>query len=235
MIPAYNEAAVIDATLEAVDAWAVAKGFGYEILVVDDGSSDRTAAIVEATAGRRPAVRLLRAPHGGKGAAVRAGMLDARGAWILFMDADHATRIDQFDRFEPALREGAAVVIGSRRIAGAAIERHQPRLRELLGRGFTQLSNLIVGVGVADFTCGFKCFERTAARRIFALQRLTGWGFDAEILFIARRLGYRVVQVPVTWADAGATRVRLGRDVVGSLRELLTIRLGWLRGWYPRT
>ena len=234
MIPAYNEAAVIGATLEAVDAYARAKGVGYEIVVVDDGSTDRTREVVGAVAAQRSAVRLLAAPHGGKGAAVRAGMLDARGTWILFMDADHATRIEQFDRFEPMLRDGAAVVIGSRRIPGAAIRRHQPRLRETLGRGFTRLSNLIVGVDVPDFTCGFKCFEQAAARRIFALQRLTGWGFDAEILFIAQRLGYRIAQVPVTWADAGATRVRLGRDVLGSLRELLTIRVGWLCGWYPR-
>ncbi len=235
VIPAYNEAKVIGATLEEVAAHLTARGLSHEIVVVDDGSTDDTTAVVGAAAARLPAVRLVRAAHGGKGAAVRRGMLDAQGTWLLFMDADHATRIQQFDRFEPVLRRGAPVAIGSRRISGAAIDRHQPRLREALGWVFTRISNLIVGVGVSDFTCGFKCFAREPARRIFALQRLAGWGFDAEILFIARRLGYPIAEVPVVWADGGATKVRLGRDVLGSFSELLAIRAGWLRGWYPRT
>ena len=161
-------------------------------------------------------------------------MLAARGAWVLFMDADSSTPIEEWKKFEPYLRQGYEVVIGSRKMPGAAIRVRQPRLRETLGVVFTQLSNLLVGGSVSDFTCGFKCFQLDAARRIFALQRLEGWGFDAEILFIARRLGHRIQEIPVTWAAAETTKVRMLRDGLRSFAELLTIRFEACRGRYPR-
>lgn len=234
VIPAYNEEAVLAATLEDVIDHLTTAGVSHEVIVADDGSTDRTAEIVAGTARSMSSIRLLPGAHRGKGAAVKRGMLEARGAWVLFMDADSSTPIEEWKKFEPLLEQGCEVVIGSRRIPGAAIKVHQPRLRETLGVVFTQLSNLLVGGSVSDFTCGFKCFQRAAALRIFALQRLDGWGFDAEILFIARRLGHRIREVPVVWTAAETTKVRMLRDGLRSFTELLTIRLGACRGWYPR-
>jgi dolichyl-phosphate beta-glucosyltransferase len=234
VIPAYNEEKVIAQTLEAVTGYFEQAHVPHEILVVDDGSTDRTAETVARLATRLP-VRLLRGPHRGKGAAVKLGMLDARGGLVLFTDADLSTPIAEWEKFAPWLRDGYDVVIGSRKVGGAEIRVHQPWLRETLGKGFTWLTNLLLGTSASDITCGFKCFAAPAARRAFALQRLDGWGFDAEILFIARRLGLRIREVPVVWTDDAATKVRLGRDVAWSLLELLAVRVGAWQGHYPRT
>ena len=232
VIPAYNEEAAIAHAVETVHEYLASLDVRHEIVVVDDGSTDGTAALATALARRLP-VRLLAGPHRGKGAAVKLGVLEARGDAVLFMDADLSTPITEWPKFEPWLREGYDVVIGSRKMPGADVRVHQPALREALGRGFTWLSNVILGSSVSDITCGFKCFASAAARRVFALQRLDGWGFDAENLFVAKRLGLRIKEVPVVWTHDGATKVRLGRDVLRSFLELCAIRLGSWRGHYP--
>jgi glycosyltransferase involved in cell wall biosynthesis len=231
VIPAYNEEAGIALAVETVHAYLAGIDVAHEIVVVDDGSRDATAAIVTALARDLP-VRLLAGRHRGKGAAVKLGMLEARGDAVLFMDADLSTPITEWPKFAPWLREGYDVVIGSRKMPGADVRVRQPPLREALGRGFTWLSNVLLGSSVSDITCGFKCYARTAAQRVFALQRLDGWGFDAENLFVAKRLGMRIKQVPVVWTDDTSTKVRLGRDVLRSLLDLCTIRLGSWRGHY---
>lgn len=236
VIPAYNEEAIISETIGAVSRYLTGQGLRHEILVVDDGSMDRTVERVLAASAQWPSVRLLRSGHRGKGGAVKLGMRESRGAYVLFMDADQSTRIDaEWEKFRLFLQEGYELVIGSRKMPGAQVTVHQPRLREVLGTGFTWLTNLLVGVRVSDITCGFKAFQGPAARTIVGLQRMDGWGFDAELLFIARRLGYRIKEVPVRWADDAATKVKLLRDTVDSLRELLTIRIGGWRGWYRPT
>ncbi len=232
VIPAYNEAAVIAPTLEAIDAYLTRAQLTHEIIVVDDGSLDRTVAVVRGLSGTQPALRLLDAPHQGKGAAIKQGVLAATGRYLLFLDADHSTRIEEIQKCLPWLRQGCEVVIGSRKMPGAVIRVHQPPLRELMGRGFTWVSNALLGVRVTDFTCGFKCFQTGVAQRLFRLQRIGGWGFDAEVLFLAKRGGYRIKEVPVAWANDPGTKVRLLRDTVGSFLELLQIRLGDWRGWY---
>ena len=234
VIPAYNEASVIRETVEAVERHLNASRITREILVVDDGSTDRTVEIVRALIRELPSVRLLQSGHAGKGGAVKRGMLEATGAAILFMDADHSTRIQEWEHFAPWVRDGYEVIIGSRRMAGAQVKVHQPPLREAMGKVFTWVTNTMLTTQVTDITCGFKCFQAEAAHRIFGLQRMTGWGFDAEILFIARRMGYRLKEVPVVWADDAATKVRLTTDALRSLKELFQIRLGAWLGWYPR-
>jgi dolichyl-phosphate beta-glucosyltransferase len=234
VIPAYNEEAVIGSTVEAIAQYLADSQIRHEILLVDDGSTDRTPEIVRELAQGIPSVRMLQSGHLGKGGAVKRGMLEAQGAHLLFMDADHSTPIQQWEKCAPWLRDGYEVVIGSRKMPGADVKVHQPLLREAMGKVFTWLTNAILTVRITDITCGFKCFQAEAARQIFQLQRMNGWGFDAEILFIARRRGYRIKEVPVAWADDARTKVRLVKDAAGSLQELIGIRLGGWRGWYPR-
>jgi len=233
VVPAYNEEAVITVTLEAVAAHFARQQTPYEVLVVDDGSVDRTTHLVREVARPNPCIRLLESPHRGKGAAIKRGVLEATGRYLVFMDADHATRIEEWDKCVPWLYKGFPVVIGSRKMPGADVQQHQPPLREAMGKVFTWLTNVLLATNVSDITCGFKCFHTEAARKIFSLQRIEGWGFDAEILFITRRLGYRIKEVPVTWRDDPRTKVRLLRDTIRSFSELLSIRRGAWRGWYP--
>lgn len=232
VIPAYNEEAVIRSTVEDVDRYFSERRVTHEIVVVDDGSTDRTVELVRDAARRIPGVRLLASRHAGKGQAVKQGMLGAAGSQILFMDADSSTRIQEWGKFSPWIRDGYEVVIGSRKMPGAMVTRHQPPLREAMGKVFTWLTNTLLAARVTDITCGFKCFRADAARDLFALQRMDGWGFDAEILFLARRSGYRIKEVPVVWADDASTKVRLVSDAMRSLKELMQIRLGAWRGWY---
>ena len=161
-------------------------------------------------------------------------MLRASGDLIIFLDIDLATPLTFIEPCVARLRGNADVVIGSRRTAEALIARHQARLRELLGRGFSLLSRIVTGTQVSDFTCGFKGFRRDAAQAVFSRQRVRNWSFDAEVLFLAARLGLRVEELPVVWTDDTRTKVRLGRDIFGSLAGLFTIRLNHLLGRYRR-
>ena len=235
VIPAWNEASIIEATSRKVLAYLDTHIRDGELLIADDGSTDATPLLVERLIHEDARVRLLRLAHGGKGRAVKAGMLTARGAFILFMDADDSTPIDEMDRFWPALWEGWDVVIGSRKMPGALISRRQPWLREQMGKVFTWLTNALVTRNLSDITCGFKCFSRDSAQAVFGRQRLDGWGFDAEILFLAQQLGYRIREVPVRWMNAQKTNVRLGSDAWRSFKELLAIRRHAQRGLYRLT
>lgn len=234
VIPAYDEAPRLPATLAAVAGHVRSRELDAEILVVDDGSRDATADVARRHgADHALALRVLgHAPNRGKGYAVRVGMLAARGDAVLLTDADLSVPLDHLDAFRERLAAGADAVIGSRRIAGARIAVHQPPQREWLGGVFRGLAAFAVAPGTSDFTCGFKLFTREAARAVFARQRLWGWGYDVEILFLARRLGLRVAEAPVTWSDDRRSRVRLWRDVPRSLADLARIRWNALRGRY---
>ncbi len=233
VIPVYNEEKRLGPPLEDVLAYLTRLGKPWEVVVVDDGSSDGTVALVRARAASEPRLRLVSlGKNRGKGAAVREGMLAAAGRIRLFRDADSSTPMDELPRFLAEFERGADVVIGSRRVTGATVVRHQPKLREWLGRGFTLLSRALLVWEVRDFTCGFKAFTGEAAEAVFSRQTLERWSFDGEILVIAHKLGLRIAQVGVRWTDEAGSKVRLLRDVVGSFRELLLILARRARGVY---
>lgn len=226
VIPAYNEAVDLDETLRTVTAYLAGQRCAWELIVVDDGSTDATADIIARHAAETPALRPLRnSPNIGKGASVKRGMLAAAGQFVFFMDADLSVPIDELGGALATLRAGDDdVLIGSRRAAGARIERHQPRLRELLGFGFTGLTRVLLYPAICDFTCGFKGFRREAAAALFRRQQCMDWAFDAEILYLARLSGMRVRQYPVRWSHQKNSRVRFPRDIYRTLISLARIR-----------
>lgn len=235
VIPAYNEGPRIESAITATAQYLAMLPLSWELIVVNDGSRDDTQAGAERAAHTLAAyrIRVLQHPRNlGKGAAVRTGVLASAGQFVLFCDADGATPMDELAKFLPALQTGADVVAGSRRIAGAQVRRHQPRFREFAGCLYTWLANLALGTRVSDFTCGFKALRRPAAQAIFSRMCITRWSFDAELFFLARRLGFRTVEVAVTWADQPQTKVRIVRDAVTSFAELLVIRGRALAGAY---
>lgn len=225
IVPAYNEEDKIAATLQAIiDAMHAQKEDPFEIIVVDDGSTDRTAQLAEESAQKNAEIRVLRhKKNAGKGAAVRTGILASKGKYVLFLDVDLSTHPSAWVPFKVALAEGADLAIGSRRTAGAEVLAHQSWLREKLGQVFTVLTAVLL-VKVSDVTCGFKAFRGEVARDLFSRQKIDGWSFDAEILYLAKRAGYRIQEIPVSWRDDPQTKVRLFHAVFGSLFDLLRIR-----------
>ncbi len=224
VIPAYNEARRLPPYLDEVVAHFEGRAEPYEVIVVDDGSTDGTPEVVEA--GRRPSVRVLRlGRNSGKGAAVRAGMLAARGAYRLFTDADGATPIAELKRLEPALAGGADVVIGSRELVDRAVTVAARAHRVAAGRVFNWLVARLGLRGVADSPCGFKAFTARAAERLFGGLRTRGFGFDVELLLTAQAAGYRIVEVAVNWADQAGSKVGVLRHGPGMLWEIVTARL----------
>lgn len=234
VIPLYNEAHRLGKTFEALARFAAFPwSTPFEVVFVNDGSRDETARMVQDFATRFPNVRLVSHQHNrGKGAAVKTGMLAARGVWRLFLDADMATDLSEFQKFLRFFGAGASVVIGNRRIDGAEVLIHQSWIRETMGGVYTALANLFTRAGVSDFTCGFKCFSADAAQAIFSRSEIARWSYDAEILFLAHRLGYAIQEVPVVWRNDGATRVRLWKDTPRAFFDLLLIRVLALRGRY---
>src|SRR5204863_3316665 len=173
--------------------------YSYEYVIVDDGSSDGTPGMARDYFGSGPNVRLIESsPNRGKGHAVKVGMLAARGKIILFMDADLSTPPSEVERIQPWFEKGYKIVIGSRKMSGARITHHQPLWRESLGKVFTWLTNTIATNGLSDITCGFKAFTHDAAQTLFSRSVIDDWSFDAEVLFVAQRMGYRIKEVPVT-------------------------------------
>ncbi len=235
IIPAYNEQQRLPATLEAVWNYLRARRpGGFEILVVDDGSQDSTARVAEQFSRGRPEVRLLQNPgNRGKGYSVRHGMLEAQGEWALFTDADLSAPIQELDKLlEAARREQAAVAIGSRALDRSLIRVRQPRPREWAGRIFNRLVRLVVGLPFRDTQCGFKLFRRDAARAVFSRQQIERFGFDVEVLFLAEKLGFKTIEVPVRWDHAEGTRVSMWRDSVNMFLDLVRVRRRWRRGLY---
>ena len=234
VVPAYNEESRLSATLERIAAWLRSSPYAdAEILVVDDGSKDSTAKVVECFAARDCRFRLLKNPgNRGKGYAVRHGMLEAKGPWILFTDADLSTPIEELPKLvDAAERAGAAVAIGSRALNRSLIGVRQQRWRELSGIFFNRVMRLITGLPFADTQCGFKLYRRDAAERIFPLQKIDGFGFDVEDLFIAKKLGYGIEEVPVRWNNVEGTKVST-LSGLKSFADLAAIRWNGLTGQY---
>jgi dolichyl-phosphate beta-glucosyltransferase len=225
VIPTYNRASRIAASLETVLSYLAAQPFTAEIVVVDDGSSDGTAAAARAAlAGRLPHRVLGREKNLGKGASVREGVLAAAGEVILFCDDDLSTPIDELDKALAALEAGADVVIGSRALPGSDIRVRQRRPREWMGKAFNLLVRLFVLKGYRDTQCGFKAFRRGPAKDIFGSLRTPGFGFDVEVLVLCRERGYRVAEIPVAWCDVRPSRVRMFKGSWGMIKDLRRIR-----------
>lgn len=233
VVPAYNEEDCIQKTIERVETFLRSKPFDFEIIVVDDGSADKTAEIVENLCGGNERIRLIRnETNKGKGFAVKKGILSACGDYTLFMDADFSTPIEEFDKFQRNLENGSLVVIGSRREKESDIKVPQSWYRVLMGQGFTLLSRFLVAPTIHDFTCGFKCFESSIAKEIFGKQRLNDWSFDAEILHIAYKKEIKITQVPVCWENRPNSKVRIISSVIRSLWGLLRIMINSSLGKY---
>jgi glycosyltransferase involved in cell wall biosynthesis len=234
VIPAYNEERRLPKTLDSIFAYLQERPYRAEVLVVDDGSSDRTRELVGASQGRYPALRLV--PNGGnrgKGFSVRHGMLEARGEIALFTDADLSTPIEEADKLLAAIRdEGYAAAIGSRAVDRSLIEVHQSATREQAGIFFNRMVRWILGIEFSDTQCGFKAFRTARARVVFEQQRAQRFGFDPEILFLAKRHGLRVAEIPVRWSHDSATKVNVAGDGLQMFFELLRIRWNALRGRY---
>ncbi len=235
VVPAFNEAACLGGSLAAMAGYLAEQDYGSEIVVVDDGSQDGTSEVARDAAMRLPTpLRLVRYERNrGKGFALRVGFGQARGARILFADADLSTPITEAGRLLAALDEGFDAAIGTRKAEGANIAIHQPRLREFLGKGFTKLVRIAIA-DVSDATCGFKAFRGDVGRDVFSRLRIDDWAFDAEVLFLLGRAGHRVKEIPVTWSDQPGTKVDLLRDSVSSLLGLVKIRVQAALGVYRR-
>ena len=233
VIPAYNESERIRATLDKILVHIQERGWDAEILVVDDGSTDATAQIVQAYAAEHPLLRLLQNPgNRGKGYSVRNGMLHANGEMVLFSDADLSSPIEEADKLFVALAEGNDIAMGSRWMRTELQTQRQPLYRQLLGRIFNLALRVVLDLHFRDTQCGFKAFPRRASQVIFPLQHIERWGFDPEILFLARKFGLKVKEVPVKWAHREGTRINPLRDGIRMFSEVLKIRWYSLSGKY---
>jgi glycosyltransferase involved in cell wall biosynthesis len=245
VIPAYDEAARLGTTLPRVFAWLRATPLGpAELLLVDDGSRDRTLAIMRELASGAEGVRVLALEHRGKASAVRGGVLAAQGDVVVFSDADLSVPLDEVERLTDALAHGAAVAIGSREVPGAHREK-EPIYRHLMGRSFNALVQALLVPGIRDTQCGFKAFRKDAARAIFSRLRRYGddaalvqgpmvTAFDVEVLYLARRLGYRIAEVPVTWHHERGSKVRPLVDAYRMGRDVLAVKWNeWMGAYAP--
>ena len=233
VIPAYNEGERLAPTLEKVLAYVRQQGWDAEVIVVNDGSRDNTAEIVREFAAKNSMLRLVENPgNRGKGYAVRNGMLQARGEIIVFSDADLSSPIEEMPKLLEALAAGADIAIGSRWLR-AELQIHRQSLhRQLFGRVFNGLNRVILGLRFKDTQCGFKAFTRKAAQTILPLQRIERWGFDPEILFLARKFGFRVDEVAVRWGHVGGTRINPLMDGARMFQEMVRIRWNDMTGKY---
>jgi dolichyl-phosphate beta-glucosyltransferase len=233
VIPAYNESSRIGGTLDKVLTYIHAQGWNCEVIVVNDGSRDNTAEIVRTYAAKDPILHLVENPgNRGKGYSVRNGMLHAQGSIVLFSDADLSSPIEEAPKLFQALQSGADIAIGSRWLRAETQTKRQPLHRQLFGRIFNLLLRLTLGLHFADTQCGFKAFKRRAVEAIFPLQKIERWGFDPEILFLARKFGFQVKEVPVAWGHSGETRIHPLIDGARMFQEMLRIRWYSLTGKY---
>jgi glycosyltransferase involved in cell wall biosynthesis len=232
VVPAFNEAARIGSSVLQIDEFMRQSPVSCELIVVDDGSKDNTSDIV--TQARVPGLRLLRNDENhGKGHTVRQGVLAASGTYVLFTDADLSAPIEEANKlFDVAMKQEADVVVGSRAVDRSYIEKHQSALREIGGIVFNCMVRLLLGLPLHDTQCGFKLFQRQKCRRIFELQTIPGFGFDAELLFLAKRNGLKICETPVRWSHAEGSKVSFFRDGIRMFFDLMRIRWNQVTGRY---
>ncbi len=233
VIPAYNEEPRIPDTLRAVSRYLENTLEDYEIIVVDDGSSDRTADVVRGIRRELPRISLISYPSNcGKGYAVRTGVLSSKDDLVLICDADLSTPIEEIERLRTFLANDFDIAIGSRGLQDSDIAVRQPWYRERMGKVFNAFVRTLVVGGIKDTQCGFKLFKGRVARTLFAKNRIDGFAFDVEILFLARKEGYKIKEVPVRWLNSPNSRVKIMSDPLKMFLELFKIRGNWLLGRY---
>jgi|SRR5450432_100995 dolichyl-phosphate beta-glucosyltransferase len=233
VLPAYNESARIGESLERILAHVARRGWDAEVIVVNDGSTDSTADIVHGLARQNPLLRLIENPgNRGKGYSVRNGMLRARGDILLFSDADLSSPIEEAGKLFSAIGKGADIAIGSRWLRPELQTHRQPLRRQFFGRIFNLALRMLLGLNFKDTQCGFKAFTRQAAQAIFPLQKIERWGFDPEVLYLARKLSFSIKEVPVLWSHRDGTRINPLRDGIRMFGEVLKIRWNAICGKY---
>lgn len=230
IVPLYNEERRLT-NLFKIYKYFSKKDFYYELILINDGSSDKTLHKLNELSKNFKFKLISYRENRGKGYAIKKGMMKARGRYRLFTDIDLSTPIEEFSRFLPILSK-YDIVIGSRKKRGSRLIIHQPKLRERLGKTFTTLSQSFLNINLTDFTCGFKCFSKEAAEKTFFRQKINRWGFDTEILFISKKMGLSVKEIPIIWKNDIESRVKLPWDIITSLSDLVKIRYNDLMGRY---
>lgn len=231
IIPLYNEEKRISKTISFLENYLKNQKFEIQVIFVDDGSTDKTITKLKSLESTFKYELVSYQPNRGKGAALRRGAQEAAGDYVLFLDADMSTPISEFDKFKEFL-DPKTVLIGTRKGKGAKVLRHQPFIREKMGEFYTLLARLLFVRELTDFTCGFKCFPKEVSNKVFGRSLLNRWSFDSEILFLTKKFGYRIKEIPVSWTDDPGTKVKLGRDAISSFLELLAINLYNIMGRY---
>lgn len=229
IIPVYNEESRLVKTFQALSELRLPRGLKLEeVIFVNDGSRDKTELRIknyELRIKNKIPIRIISyKKNQGKGYAISRGMKVSGSDYTLFCDADMSTHINEIKKMMPFIRKNVPVIIGTRKNGHSTVIRHQPILRELVGKGFTWLSNVILNTWVTDFTCGFKVFSKESKDVLFSMTKIKGWAFDAEVMFLGRLSGYEVQEVPVVWSDDRRSKVSIGRDIIESFTDLLKIR-----------
>lgn len=233
VIPAHNEEQRLPPSLEQIFAFLQRQPYSSEVLVVENGSTDRTLEAAQAFAGRFKNLRVLQSTRRGKGLAIREGMLASRGEYRFMCDADLSMPIEQLNLFLPPLQAGFDLAIASREAPGA-VRYNEPSYRHWGGRAINIIIRLLILPGLHDTQCGFKCFRADVAEDLFRLQTLPGWSFDIELLYIARRRNYRIAEIPIHWSHNAESKLSVWRDALQMIADIFTIRRNAQRGLYER-
>ena len=232
VIPAYNEEKRIGKTILAINEYLQKQNYSYEIIVADDGSKDNTVNLVKNLGEKVKNLRVIdNKENHGKGYVVRHGIMEAKGEYRLFMDADNATTVDQVENLLPFFKNGYDVVIGDRDLKESEIKKHQSRFKEILGDMANVLIQILAVPGIKDTQCGFKCFSAKFAENIFPKLKVDRWGFDIEILALARKFGYKIKTVPVVWINDEESKVSMS-GYINTLKELFQIKWNLISGKY---
>ncbi|MFT3891779.1 MAG: glycosyltransferase family 2 protein [Anaerolineales bacterium] len=231
VIPAHNEEARLPGTLEQIFAFLKERSLSAEVLVVENGSSDRTFEIAQEFARQHPNLHVIQNDWRGKGLAIQRGVKEAQGEYVFLCDADLSMPIEEISKFIPPQLQNVDIAIGSREAPGA-VRYNEPQYRHFTGRVFNTLIRYLVLPGLQDTQCGFKCIRAEVARDIFRYQTLTGWAFDVELLFIARRHGYSIIEIPIDWYYNADSKISVLRDSLRMFLDLLAIRGNARRGLY---
>lgn len=223
IIPVFNEEKRVSKALKALQSYLPKQNYESEVIFVDDGSLDKTVEMIKKRQLKNYKI-ISYQPNRGKGYALKKGVLDSKGDWVVLLDVDMSTPIESLEDFLPFMERKMPVIIGTRKAKGAVVSVHQKVLRQKMGEFYTFLANVLIAPGITDFTCGFKCFSKKAAQEVFSRLKTNRWSWDAEVIYLAKKMNLEIREVPVKWADDPRTKVDLVKDSLGSFIDLLKIR-----------